>query len=264
MKGCPFRADTEPMTQPQPRSLSWEVRLAAALVGVGALLGGALMALGVRLLQAEPGFLFAILPLIATGALCAGLYLAVASVFLVLGLLRRARAARVRTALLGSVLAVTGLMGLGMMPWLGFGVAVYGGALVWLMLMPGAEQDLGPWSRPFQQPAPWGGTPGRGLWSAQAPQQGPWAPDPTALPWMSWKGHSGPRAPWWQTWQAGLAQGIPLWEALVLGVLLLVFLAALVAVLAGELALGVVGVGVALAGVVPLEQRMRQRLAGRR
>jgi hypothetical protein len=109
--------------------------------------------------------------------------------------------------------------------------------------------------------------------------QGPWAPDPRTLPWFSWRNHSGPRAPWWQTWQAGLAQGVPAWELVLLCLALLAFLVGLVAVplvLGGSAYLGTLhlrgGRAAPLLLLLPaswlvvawLEQRMRTRLATRR
>ena len=115
-----------------------------------------------------------------------------------------------------------------------------------------------------RQPAPWGSTPGTGIWSEEPAVQGPWAPDPATLPWLSWKGTSGPRTPWWQTWQAGLAQGLPLWELLVLAVSMVAFVAALVAAaVPGYRGFGLLLMLPALGGVLLVEQRMRERLSGR-
>ena len=55
---------------------SWQVRLAALLVGLGAVLGVAMVVLAVRLLDSDPGFLFAILPVVVTALACAGFFLA--------------------------------------------------------------------------------------------------------------------------------------------------------------------------------------------
>lgn len=253
------------MTQPGPQPLSWQVRLAAAMAGVGVLAGAALLGLSLVIFRMDPGFLFAILPVVFGVLLVVGLNLVLASAFLLRGLLRRRRGARLRTGVLGGSLAFTGLTLLPFEPWLGLGMVLYGGLLLWLMTTPAAEHDLGPWFSHLMRPAPWGSRPGTRIWSSAPQQQGPWAHDPTTLPWMSWRNHSGPRAPWWQTWQAGLAQGIPLWEAVVLGILLLVFAVSLVLILIpGFRPLGLFGVVVTIVGVVPLELRMRERLAGRR
>ena len=186
------------MTQPQPRSTSWEVRVAAVMVGAGVLLGAGLVALSVRMFTMDPGFLFAIMPIVMSFALGAGLYIALGSVMLVVSLHRRTRTARLRTALLGGVFAGCGVMALVPWPWMGFALVLYGGTLLWLMLMPGAAADLGPWKRAFEQPAPWGRRPGRGIWSAQPPKQGPSSPDPTTLPWLPRCQGSGPQTPWWE------------------------------------------------------------------
>lgn len=245
---------------------SWEVRLAAALCGVGVLLGGALVLGSLAMLAEDPGFLFAILPVVATAAFLAGTFVALFSLALVLSLLRASATARLRTAVAGISFVGVGLVVLLGLPWLGFGLCVYGGLLLWLMLMPGAERDLGPWARAVRrQPAPWGQTPGTLVWSEQAPQQGPWSPDPTTLPWTPWpRQTAGPRTPWWEVWEAGLRRGVPLWELLLLGGALLVFAAGLLGILAGADALGLLGVAAAFACVLPIEKRMRERAAGRR
>lgn len=252
------------MTQPRPRSTSWEVRVAAVMVGAGVLLGAGLVALSVRMFTMDPGFLFAIMPIVVSFVLGAGLYIALGSVMLVVSLHRRTRTARLRTVLLGVISAGCGLTALVSWPWMGFALALYGGILVWLMLMPGAAADLGPWKRAFGQPEPWGRRPGRGIWSAQPPKRGPWSPDGTTLSRMPRRQGSGPQTPWWEVWRAALDKGIPRWEALVIGALLLVFFVSLAAILVGARLVGLLGVGVAIAGVVPVEQRMRERVAGRR
>ena len=248
------------MAQPQPRSTSWEVRVAAVMVGVGVLLGAGLVGLSVRMFTMDPGFLFAIMPIVMSLVLGAGLYIALGSVILVVSLHRRTRTARLRTALLGCVVAGCGLMVLALLPWMGCALFLYGGTLVWLMLRPGAAADLGPWKSAFAQPGPWRRRPGRGIWSAPPPTQ----PDPTTLPWLPRRQDSGPQTLWWEVWRAALDKGIPLWEALVLGALMIAFLASLAAILLGSLGVGLLGVAVTIAGVVPLEQRMRERAADHR
>lgn len=84
------------MTQPQRRPLSWEVRLATAMVGVGVLLG---------------------------------VNITLASVFMVRELLRRRRGARLRTGLFGGAMAVSGLMVLAASPGAGRLLVGYGGGL---------------------------------------------------------------------------------------------------------------------------------------
>jgi hypothetical protein len=251
------------MTRSQPRS-SWTVLLATALVGGGAALGGALVLGGLRLLASDPGFLFAVLPIISACMMGAGSFLVAASLLLAGGLASRAPWARLRTLLLGGCLAVTGLFVMALYPLLGLGMVLYGVVLAWLMLTPGAAAELGPVVRGIQQPTVWGQTPGTGVWSPDPPQQGPWSPDPTTLPWFPRATVSGPRTPWWEVWRTALARGVPLWEALVVGALLLVFAVSLIATAVGSRNLGPLGVLAAILGVVPFELRMRQRAAGRR
>jgi hypothetical protein len=258
---------------------SWQVRLAAALTGVTAVFGLGLLVLASRVLRGDPGFLFAVLPFVFLFLGAAGSFLLGASLTLTLRLLFCARGVRLHTALLGGLLCFMGIMVVGDSQLAALALVLQGGGLVWLMTTPGAVADLGGWLGASQPPAPWGSTPGTGLWSSAPPQQGPWSPDPRTLPIMSWKGHSGPRPPWWQTWQDGLAQGIPLWELVLLCVALLGWLVALVAVpfaLAGSAYLGTLRLRTgqaawlllllpaSLAVVVWLERRMRARLAQRR
>lgn len=248
-----------------------EVRAAAALVWLGTVPGIAACVAGIAVLRADPGFLFVVLPFVACGLLGAGIMLVVWSCALALDLHARRQRARLRTALLGGGCLVLGLGGLPVLLRTGLVLALYGGALLWLMTRPAVADELGPWV--IRPTAPWGSTPGRGIWAPlpepgapqtawtpQAPQQGPWSPDPTTLPWLSWKGHSGPRPPWWVTWQAGLARGIPLWELLLLVASLLGALATVVLVLSAGMA-WVVLMPLPLLGVVLVESRMRQRLS---
>jgi hypothetical protein len=247
---------------------SWQVRAAALLVALDAAFGVALLVLAFHVLEGDPGFLFAILPFVSLALGCAGIFLTTAAVALAARLLACARGVRVQTACLGLFLAVSGLSVATMSPWIGLPLAVQGGALVWLMTTPAAKADLDGWREGFTQPAPWGSTPGTGIWSDTPVQQGPWSPDPTTLPWMSWKKHSGPRAPWWQTWEAGLKQGIPLWEAVLLGAALLGMGVGLVLVFLGmgHHRIGGLASAVILGSMILvwfLERRMRTRLAGR-
>jgi hypothetical protein len=270
---------------------SWEVRLATALVWLGVLPAAGCLYLSALAFKKTDDMLLFVMPLVASFLLCAGLFLMSAVVSLGLRLQRAHPSARLQTALVGGAFVVMSGFALAMTPSLGLLLLLYGGALAYLMTTPGAASDLGPWRRAVQQPAPWGATPGRGIWAPSPPQsalhpsvpagpvQGPWAPDPTTLPWFSWKEHTGPRAPWWQTWQLGLAQGIPLWELVLLCLALLSFLVGLVAVpfvLTGSAYLGSLHVTGSHAAplllllpaswllVAWLEQRMRARLAGRR
>jgi hypothetical protein len=272
---------------------SWQVRLAALLAWFGVLPGLGCFYLASLAFKAND-MLLIVMPIVGSAALVAGFLIVGGSVSLALGLQQGHRTARLRALLAGVGLAMMGLFTMAVTPGVGFLLLLYGGLLAFLVSTPEAAQDLGPWRRAVQQPAPWGGTPGQGLWapaqrpeapwaakdptSFAAPQQGPWAPDPRTLPWFSWKNHSGPRAPWWQTWQAGLAQGIPLWELVLLVLALLGFLVGLVTIpivlkgsaffanlhLSGSRAAWLlVLLPVSWAVVAWLEQRMRTRLATR-
>ncbi len=256
---------------------SWEVRLATALAWFGVLPGIGCLYLSYLALTADPGFLFVILPIVFGVLLMAGFFVTSAAVNLAVRLQRGAPGVRLHAFLVGAFTALTGLCLLVASPLAAVPLILYGGTLAWLMSTPAAEQDLGPWIHPKLKPqAPWGHTPGTGMWAPATPApslhpsvpagpvQGPWAPDPTTLPWFSWKDHSGPQAPWWQTWQAGLAQGIPLWELVVLVMALCVFAVGLVAVLVpGLRPFALVLVPAPIGVVALLEQRMRTRLARR-
>lgn len=258
---------------------SWEVRLAIALAWLSVLPGAACFLLAFWVLGAkDPGLLFAIIPIVAFFLFAVGVFLLPAGIGLALQLQRAAPGARLRTALAGGATAATGVAVAFGSPAVGLLLLLYGGALLWLMLTPGAAADLGPWTAHLTPPAPWGSRPGTGPWSDAPAQQGPWSPDPRTLPWLSWKGHSGPRAPWWQTWQAGLAQGIPLWELVLLCLALLAFVVGLVAIplaLVGSFQLRTLGLApgrsayllllLPLSGALVfwLERRMRERLATR-
>lgn len=220
------------------------MRIATALVWAGVLPAGGCIYLGYLALTATDDLLMLVLPIIGCVLLGAGLVLGGGAVQLALRLHGSHPAARLQTALLGGAMVTTGLLAVPATGRVAVLLVLYGGSLLLLMGTRAANDDLGPWRRSLQQPAPWGSVPGTGLWApAQrepglhasvqpGPVQGPWAPDPRTLPWFSWKKHSGPRAPWWQTWQAGLAQGIPLWELVLLCLALLAFAVGLVAVLA--------------------------------
>jgi hypothetical protein len=256
---------------------SWQVRLATTLAWLGVLPGLACFVLAYKAFRADGDLLMFVMPIVMAFLLGAGLVITQAGVTLALRLQRRDVKARLHAFLTGACMVLMGVFLLFLMPLLGLFFLLYGGTLAALMTTSAAAAELGPWRQSFVQPAPWGSTPGTGLWAPSPPQpglhpsvppgpvQGPWAPDPTTLPWFSWKDHSGPRAPWWQTWQAGLAQGIPLWEALVLGAAFGVFALSLVCVLVPAWrSFALVGVPATIGVVALLEQRMRQRLAGRR
>jgi len=269
---------------------SWEVRLATALVWLSVLPGIGCLYLAYRAFTTTDDLLMFVLPVIGSFLLGAGLFLVSAALSLAVRLQQRHRSARLQTALMGGLLAAMGPFVMAATPGLGIVFLLYGGLLLYLMTTPAAAAELGPWRRSFEQPAPWGGTPGRGLWAPSPPTpglhpsvppgpvQGPWAPDPRTLPWLSWKRHSGPRAPWWQTWQAGLAQGIPLWELVLLCLALLSFAVGLIAiplamtgshvfrtlrVESGAAAWLLLLLPASYAVVFWLERRMRERLATR-
>ena len=250
---------------------SWELRVATVLVWLSVLPGAACLYLAYQVFTQPDDLLLFVLPLVGTLLVGAGVTLVSSSVALALRLQRRHRTARLQTALLGGTLVLVGAMTAMVSSGAGALMVLYGGLLLSLMTTPGVAAELGPWRQAVEQPAPWGSTPGRGLWSAEPAQQGPWAPPPTTLPWMSWKGWSGPRVPWWQTWRAGLAQGIPLTDFLVLLASALAFLAGNVLTLlmwhasafhgAGWLGPLLVVASIGAAGW--LEQRLRRRLEGR-
>ena len=163
---------------------------------------------------------------------------------------------------------VTGGCALGYSLVAGLLVMLLGLALVLLMSTSAAAADLGGWVDSVKQPAPWGSKPGTGLWSDEPVQQGPWSPDPTTVPWFTRKPESGPQPPWWQTWEVALSRGIPIWEALLLGLALLGCLTGCVLIFvnpvgtasrAGPVLLIALSIGV----VWLLERRMRARLSGR-
>jgi hypothetical protein len=258
---------------------SWEVRLAAAMAWLGVLPGLFCFALAFKAFTSGNDMLLIVMPIIGSAALIGGFVLTVGAGSVAVGLMAGKPAARLQALVGGACLAMCGVLALAAEPLAGLLLILYGGTLAWLMLRPAARSDLGSFREAVpSQPAPWGSTPGTRLWSDEPQQQGPWSVPPTRLPWGSFAGRSGPTTPWWQTWQAGLAQGIPLWE-------LLVLVLAVVAVVAGNvlLLMGLSGssylgtlrmhgsgavVGLLLLaggiGVVSLlEKRMRLRLEGR-
>jgi hypothetical protein len=247
---------------------SWQVRVAALLVGLGAVLGAGMLLLAGRLLDSDPGFLFAVLPIVAAVVGGAGLFLAAASCTLAVNLWTGGKGARLQTAVLGVVLAVLGLGTLSVQPLAGLLIVVQGLALVALMSTAAAKHDLDGWLEGFKQPAPWGSTPGTGIWSDAPAKHGPWSPDPTTVPWLARRKDAGPQPPWWQTWQVALSRGVPLWEALLLGLALLGWATGMVLIFidlghtriaGGPLLLIALSIGLAWF----LERRMRARLAGR-
>lgn len=272
LKASPRRADISDV-----RAQSWQVQLAAVLVAISGILGVVLVVGAFRLMGSDPGFLFAILPVVVLVVSVVGVNLAAYAGLLAVRLWRVKPGARLQVGLFGACLMFAGVVVAAASPAACLVLVPYGGALLWLMTTEGAARDLGGWTRNLRQPAPWGSTPGNGLWSPEPQQHGPWAPNPTKLPWLSWKGASGPRTPWWQTWKAGLAQGIPAWELVVLGIALVLFIFGLLALPSVPRAtLGIrlgdaqppawpiLFVPASLAAVWWLERRMRRRLADER
>ncbi len=209
---------------------SWEVRLATALAWLSVLPGVLCFVLAFLVMGADPGFLFAILPIVAFVLFAVGVLLVPAGVGLALQLQKAAPGARMRTALAGGGLVFTGPFVLAASPFAGIGLVLYGGTLLWLMTTAGAARDLGPWAAYLKQPAS--------------------------------------QTPWWQTWRAGLAQDIPLWELTVLYLAGLAFVVGLIAVPVvavdrGRSAYLLLLLPVSIAVVYVLERRMRARLATR-
>jgi hypothetical protein len=220
------------MTQSQ---LSWETRLAAALLGIGAALGVGIVGLGFVLMGNDPGFLFAVLPIIFLVLTVAGVTIATFSWALVIRLRRATPGVRMEVALMGGCLVISGVfVAEGSMPAAVF-LVLYGATLLWLMTTPAAARDLGGWIAPARR-----------AWFA---------------------GSATPQRPWWETWRAGLAQGMPLWELLLVAAALLAFVVGLVCVPLGfalypalrPLSLWLVPLAVAVVWFV--EQRMKARLA---
>jgi hypothetical protein len=106
--------------------------------------------------------------------------------------------------------------------------------LLWLMTTPAATHDLGGWIAPARR---------------------------------AWFAGGKPQRPWWETWRAGLVQGMPLWELLLVAAGLLAFVVGLVCVPLGfalypalrPLSLWLVALAVVVVRFI--EQRMKARLA---
>jgi hypothetical protein len=254
---------------------STEVRIAAAMVGVGAILGALLLGVAGMLFTADPGFLFAVLPVIIGAALMAGLYVLVGSVQLSRQLLRHAPDARLKTGLIGASLVLTGLAGCTIDPRMGVPIGCYGAVLFWLMTTAGAARDLGRWLPPRES---WIGRPRATPWDRVFPQPvRPEAPPPPqpffggAQPPSFVTGFGPPRKrqrpdTWIELWQEGLSR-IPLFDliALVIGLVafiigdVLMFMS-LVGGHHGKLPLALLLIGGAIAVHVVLERRLLTRL----
>ena len=218
------------MTQSQ---LSWQVRLAAALLGLGAALGVGILVLGFVLMGSDPGFLFAVLPIIFLALTAAGVTIGTFSWALVVRLRRATPGVRMEVALMGGCLVISGVfVAEGSMPAAVF-LILYGATLLWLMTTPAAAHDLGGWIAPAQR---------------------------------AWFAGGKPQRPWWETWRAGL-HGMPLWELLLVAAALLAFVVGLVCAPLGFAlypALRPLSLGLLLLAVVVIwlvEQRMKARLA---
>jgi hypothetical protein len=227
---------------------SWEVRLAAALVGVGAVVGAAMVIIALMLMAGDPGFLFAVLPIIFLVLSVAGVGIATFSLALAVRVRRAEPGARMQVMVSGGALVVSGLFVAAESPLAAVVLLPYGGALLWLMATPAAARELGPF---IAVPAgrPWFGSRA----SSRAPSGSP----------------AGEFPPWWETWRAGLRQGMPRGDLLLAGLALLLFVVGLVGLplglalfRAGALAsLVLMMIGAALVWVV--ERRMKARLARR-
>lgn len=257
-------------------STSWELRAATVLVGLAAVPGVLACAAGARVLGEDPGLLLFLEPLVGLTLVGVGVSVIGGALALAASLHVQRRAARLRAGVFAVISVVAGLTLLGLEPEPGAVVLGHGVVLLWLLTTDGVARDLGPWVP--RNSAPWGSTPGRGLWAPlpptpaapglssprppwqpDAPQQGPWSPDPTTLPWLSWRHHSGPRPPWWRTWEAGLAHGLPWWEALALGFALLAWPVLIGLVLVVSLTWALL-LPAPLLAVALVETNMRQRL----
>ena len=231
---------------------SWQGRAAEVLVALGVLPGLACLRAALALTDNDPGFLFAVLPVVICALLVAGVVLVAASLVLVARLRTGAQGARLQALALGATGSACGLFLAAAHP-IGWLLVVHGVALSWLVVV---ADDLGEWVA--KPPAPWGSTPGTGTWSAEPQVQGPRSPPPTSLPWLPSR---TPTTPWWQTWEAGLAQGIPLGDLLVLVASAGLWLLGILAVFSSSSrAEAVLLLLPAFAGVWWVERRLRARL----
>jgi hypothetical protein len=194
-----------------------------------------MVVLAFALMGNDPGFLFAVLPVIFLVLTVAGLSIAAFSWALVVRLRRATPGVRMEAALVGGSFVVSGFfVAGGSMPAAVF-LILYGGTLLWLMTTPAAARDLGGWIAPARRCA----------WFARGTSQ----------------------RPWWESWRAGLAQGMPLWELLLVAAALLVFAVGLVcfplglALFPALRPLPVLLIPLAVAVVWFVEQRMKARLA---
>jgi hypothetical protein len=231
--------------------LSWQVRLASTLVGLGVVVGVGMIILAFALMRGDPGFLFAVLPVVFLVLSVAGVSIATFSMAMMIQLRRAAPGARLQVGLFGGCLVVSGFFVATGSAWAAVFLVVYGATLVWLMTTPAAANDLGAWIAPVAR-GPWFA---RAPWRTEHPRSGVL---PTAAP-----------RPWWETWQAGLAQGMPRWEMVLVVVGLLAFAVGVVALPLGLTMfpairpLAMLLIALAVAVVWAVEQRMKGRLRRR-
>jgi hypothetical protein len=267
------------------------------MVGAGAVLGILLLVGAGLLFTADPGFLFAVIPIIMCAALIAGFQVLTVSVTLSSRLLRRTPGARLPTATVGFSVFLAGLAGCTFQPLMGLPLAAYGAVLFWLMTTPAAARDLGPWfvvRAPQQQRDVWfmprsmrpqprppqppffTGTEFTGTEPSAAGSPSPFftgAETPAAgqpPPFFAGAGQPRPRRQrpetWMELWQEGLSR-IPISDAIALGIALLTFVVGDVLVFMnlvgadhGHLAVAVLLVGSSIAVHIVLERRMLARL----
>jgi hypothetical protein len=223
---------------------SLEVRIAAGMVGAGAVLGVVLLVAAGMLFTADPGFLFAVLPAIIGAALVAGFQLVTVSVSLSRRLLKHTPGARLQTAVIGGCLLLSGLFGSTLQPAVGLLLACYGAALVWLMTTAAAGRDLGAWWVPLAaRPAT------RNAW---------FMPQSMSAP--------RPQHTWIELWQEGLSRPFPVLDFVALCLALPAFAVGDVLLFVGLfghhalLPLAIVLIGSAIAVVALLERRLKARL----
>lgn len=225
-------------------SLSVEVRVAASMVGAGAVLGVVLVVVSGLLLMLDDSFLFAVMPVVASLALGAGLQLIGGAVWLSRRLVRQAPGARLSTGILGASLVFSGLATSAAMVLPGLLLILYGGTLVALMSTAAAAADLGPWfvAHARRQGWAWGR---KGVGPQRPGSRAPWEAVPQ---------------PWWELWRSGVKQGLPPVDLVVAVGALSWFGTGL---LAAGLGAGLLGFGfvlVGLAAIIWVEHRMRARL----
>src|SRR5689334_6371791 len=122
---------------------SWEVRLAAALACLGVLPGLFLLWVSYRAFTSGNDMLLIVMPIVGTAALIGGVVLVAGAGSVAIGLMAGKPAARLQALVGGVVLAASGVFALVAEPLAGLLLILYGGALAWLMVSPGASSDLG-------------------------------------------------------------------------------------------------------------------------